>query len=591
MRTQLGARSVRHPSFAERVAARLSCVIKDQAAAPLFGPLWQDPSAVEITRADAPDALFRALVRRAELIMEHTPPEMKYLGGILCDATLRTALFCEAFGPHCTLLDVYRAGKEPETVGEADVYSVERTAAFLDEFVSAISILPGKAKSSAARFISKGILDNLSSVRYVSTQLFKILAAGTKAELDLVECLVALSVLGALPHCRVVAPVEIRLWLYRNPAAAVAQLAKQVKSKVLWLLLVEFVSAAIERWPVLDRALAKTTEHETTAPFRFKVVNNDAKLRGDMFALIRYHILESEPRPGKPPKSGRYNVASDSVRCVPISSPYENALSTYGIKRKLSSKTIAEIGPRFAGLYRAVVERAPHGRYIDLDAMAQLGVPDTDAGRALYLHAIEQRSVGLVLVATLPAVERAQRRAVAAARLTGTVEVCARCNSLRDTPAGAKANKATGGTLLDVKTGSRQCANCGGVDAIVDIDPCGYWFVYIGRHIDRDRATAVVCAFCGAFSQAHELRGNLPMCSACAAAPDPAARCTVECAVCNAKMHRKTTRVEVLCKNERAIDGSPRTASVCHTCSDLESLNRTWDLTMMRRYLGGKGRR
>ena len=48
---------------------------------------------------------------------------------------------------------------EPETVGEADVYSVERTAAFLDEFVSAISILPGKAKSSAARACSRAAGD------------------------------------------------------------------------------------------------------------------------------------------------------------------------------------------------------------------------------------------------------------------------------------------------------------------------------------------------------------------------------------------------------------------------------------------------
>ena len=583
-------RSVRHPSFAERVAARLGCVNKDRAAAPLFGPLWQDPAAVAVTKTDAPDALYCVLVRRAERIMELTPPEMKYYGGILCDATLRTALFCEEFGPHCTLLDVYRAGKEPETVGEADVFSVERTSAFLDEFVSAISILPGKAKSSAARFISKGILDNLSSVRYVSTQLFKILSGGTKAELELVECLVALSILGALPHCRVVAPVEIRLWVYRNPATAVARLAERVKSKVLWLMLVEFVSASVERWPVLDRALAKTTEHETKAPFRFKVINNDAKLRGDIFALIRYHILESEPRPAKPPKSGRYNVASDAVRCVPITSPYEAALSAYGIKRKLSTKTIAEIGPRFATLYRAVVEHAPRGRYIDVDAMAQLGVPDTEAGRSLYLHAIEQRSVGLVIVATLPAVERAQRRAVAAAKLHPTVEVCVRCNSLRDTPAGAKANKATGGSLLCIKTGSRQCANCNGIDTIADINPCGYWFVYIGRHIDRDRSIATVCAFCGAFSQPSEIRGNLPMCKACATAPDPAARQTVMCAVCDTKLHRKSTRIEVLCKNDRAIDGSPRTAFVCHTCSDLESLNRTWDLKMMRRYLTAKGR-
>ena len=80
------------------------------------------------------------------------------------------------------------------------------------------------------------------------------------------------------------------------------------------------------------------------------------------------------------------------------------------------------------------------------------------------------------------------------------------------------------------------------------------------------------------------------MCKACATAPDPAARQTVMCAVCDTKLHRKSTRIEVLCKNDRAIDGSPRTAFVCHTCSDLESLNRTWDLKMMRRYLTAKGR-
>lgn len=70
----------------------------------------------------------------------------------------------------------------------------------------------------------------------MSTQLFKILGSGDPSERELVETLVCLSTLGAMPHCRVVAPVEIRLWLYRNPAAAVAELTKQIKSKGLWLM-------------------------------------------------------------------------------------------------------------------------------------------------------------------------------------------------------------------------------------------------------------------------------------------------------------------------------------------------------------------
>jgi len=321
------------------------------------------------------------------------------------------------------------------------------------------------------------------------------------------------------------------------------------------------------------------------------VVNNDAKLRGDVFALIQFHLLGIRPAGVKPPKSGRYTASAEAIRCIPITNPYENALAAHGIKRKLSTKTIAAIGPRFAALYRAVVEQAPHCRKIDLDAMERLGVPDTEAGRTLYLHAIEQRSVGLVIVPTLPCVEAAQRRAVEQAGFKRTVEVCVRCNSLRDTPAGAKPNKATGGSLLCIKTGERQCANCGGCGTIADIEASGYWFVWLSRHIDRDRCTATVCAFCGAFSQPAELCGNLPMCKSCAAAPDPASRRSAACAICDGKLHRKTTRAKVLCKNAKGIDGSPGTAVVCHTCSDLESLARPWDVKTMRTFLAVRPRR
>ena len=98
---------------------------------------------------------------------------------------------------------------------------------------------------------------------------------------------------------------------------------------------------------------------------------------------------------GKAPKSGRYLVAADKI-VRPVRSPFETAIATFGIKRKLSNKIIDEtIGKAGSSqMYCRVVEQAPHGRYIDLDAMASLGVPDTDAGRALYLHAIEQRLVG-----------------------------------------------------------------------------------------------------------------------------------------------------------------------------------------------------
>ena len=491
--------------------------------------------------------------------------------------------------PGCTLCDIYCAKREPEITEEADVFSVENTSAFFEDFISAISLMPGKTKSPSARFLSKGILDHLSSVRYVSTQLFKILAGGTDDERRLIECIVSLSVLGAFPHCRVVAPVPIRVWLYRNSSAAVAQVAERVKSKVLWLMLVEFISGAIDRHPLLDRALYRTTLHETKPAYRFKLVNNDLKLRSDVFAMIRFHILGKENgSAAKPPKSGRYLITTDKIRCVPVSSPFETAIATYGIKRKLSNKIISEtIGKEgSAHMYCRVVEQAPQGRYIDLDAMASLGVPDTDSGRALYLHAIEQRLVGLTLVPTLPAVEKLQRRALTRAGFHPTVEVCIRCNSLRETPAGAKPNKATGGSLLCIKSGRRECANCGKGE-IVDVDPCGYWFLWLSRHIDKDRKTAAVCAFCGRFSAPAALRGNVPICEPCVAAEELASKRSVNCAICDTKLHRKSARVEVLCVNSRSLDGSPQKKLVCHTCSVLESPDRIWDLKAMRQHLAG----
>ena len=590
MTTQSGnSKSAQHPSFTERIAAQLDCVIKDMELSPLFGPLWQYAPAASVTAADPPGALAEALVRRAELILEHTPVGFEYLGGILADATLRTALFAEGV-PHCTLSDVYRSRKEPEATTERDIFSVENTEQYVDEFVSAISVLPGKTKSASARFLAKGILDNLSSVRYVSTQLFKILASGEEPERRLVETLVAMSVLGAMPHCRVIAPVEVRQWLYRDPASAVAKITKRMKSKALWLMLVEFVSATVDRWPILDRTLARTTEHDGTEEARFKIINNDSKLRKDVIGTIQFHILRTAPDGSKPPKTGRYNISSAGLRCVPVVSPYEEAISSLGIKRKLSGKIISEIGPDFSSIYRAVVETAPRIRQIDLSAMARLGVPDTDAGRTLYVHAIEQRSAGLIIVPALPIVETCQRRAAERAGVDRLVDVCTRCNSLRETPAGEKQNKATGGSLLSLKDGEKECANCGS-SAIASIDPAGYWFLWLARNIDREQNVATVCAFCGFFAKPVALRGCLPICGTCNASKHERPRKTTECALCSAKIHRKASFVRVLCKNPRSPNGTPKIAPVCHACSDLDAASRVWDIQSMKNQMETRGRR
>lgn len=573
------------------MAAQLDCVIKDLEISPLFGPLWQYAPAAAVTTADAPDALAKVLVQRAESILEHTPVGFEYLGGILADATLRTALFAETI-PQCVLSDVYRSRKEPEAATERDIFSVENTEQYVDEFVSAISVLPGKTKSASARFLAKGILDNLSSVRYVSTQLFKILASGEEPERRLVETLVAMSVLGAMPHCRVIAPVEVRQWLYRDPTSAVAKITKRMKSKALWLMLVEFVSATVERWPILDRTLMRATEQDASIPSdsRFKMVNNDSKLRRDVIGTIQYHILKSVPEGTKAPKAGRYNISSAGLRCVPVVSPYDEAIGLLGIKRKLSGKIITEIGPEFPRMYQAVVETAPHTRQIDLKTMKRIGIPHTDAGRTLYLHAIEQRAAGLIIVPTLPIVETCQRRAARKAGVELLVDICTRCNSLRETPLGEKQNKATGGSLLSLKDGEKECANCGST-AIASVDPAGYWFMWLARHIDRDQNVATVCAFCGYFAKPVALKGNMPICGVCNAGKHERPRKATECAICSTKIHRKATFVRVLCKNPKAVDGSPKVAFVCHPCGDLDAHNRVWDIQSMKKQMRPKARR
>ena len=152
-------------------------------------------------------------------------------------------------------------------------------------------------------------------------------------------------------------------------------------------------------------------------------------------------------------------------------SPYEEAISTLGIKRKLSGKIVTDIGPQFSGIYTAVVEGAPRVRQIGLAARGtKLGVPRTAAGRTLYLHAIEQRAAGLVVVPTLPMVETCQRRAAVRARVELQVDVCARCNSLRETPAGEEAEQGDGRFAPVAQDGRKECANCGS-SAIVSIDP------------------------------------------------------------------------------------------------------------------------
>lgn len=146
MRTQSGpAGSGGGPSFIERLSAQLDCVIKDPEHAALYGPLWQYEPAASVTTADAPDALYLVLLDRAARILDEAPPGFEYRAGVLADATLRAALYAEGV-QHCTLTDVYRAGKQPEAADADSVFSIEQTQRYVEDFVSAISMSPGKTK-------------------------------------------------------------------------------------------------------------------------------------------------------------------------------------------------------------------------------------------------------------------------------------------------------------------------------------------------------------------------------------------------------------------------------------------------------------
>lgn len=542
----------------------------------LLCPLWQYEPAIEVAgAADPPTAMAEALFERCRRILAETPPGHEYLGGILCDANLRTALFAEGV-PHCTLREIYREGIEPERAGVPDVYSVESTDRFVDEIVSAVAVQPGKPKSAAARFFGKGCVNSLSSVRYVATQFQKILESGSAEERDLVHTYIGMGLLGAYPGSRIVAPVEIRAWLYRDPAGAVAKIAGEVKSKLLWLLLVEFVSAVVDRWPTLGRIIAAATDQPP--PAAFSAVDNDSRLRRDLFALVGRRFLGD---PGSPPRASRYNAVPESARCVPVVSPYESALFQYGVKRKLSGNTIRAVGPGFAAMYRGVVEDATCPRQIERAVMERHGIPDTAAGRTLYIHALEQRAAGLTLVPTLPVVEEIQRRAARWAGIVPIVQVCARCNSLRDTPAGAKAPKATTGSLLSIQNGTRECANCGSA-AVVDVDAPGYWFLWLSRHIDREPTVATLCGLCGCLSRTAGLIGEVPACAPCLAAERRRARTTVPCAVCEARIFKKAPARAVLCANPRSATGTPVAKLVCRACADLEAPTEIWDTSTLK---------
>jgi hypothetical protein len=548
----------------------------------LLCPLWQYQPAAAVTADDPDGTLAEILFARACRILEETPEGHAYHGGILCDATIRAALFAETL-PRCTLREVYQKGLQPETAPIDQLCSVENTDRFVKEIASAVLVQPGRPKSAAARFFAKGTVNTLSSVRYVATQFQKIVSSGEPSERDLVETYVSMAVLGSFPGCRVTAPLPIRVWLYRDPKAAVTGISERVKSKLLWLMLVEFVGAVVERWPTLDRILAMSTEREVGSGVPFRSVNNDTKLRRDVYALIRYHFLGGAEAGGSAPRTGRYTSAADAnARCAPVVSAYDAALVQHSIKRKLSGNTIRALGPRFPLMYRAIVEESRRPRQIEPRLMERYGIPDTDEGRTLYVHALEQRAAGLTIVPTLPIVEQVQARAAKAAGIAPIVQICVRCNTLRDTPAGEKSNKATTGTVLTLQTGSRECANCGCGDTIVDVDARGYWFVWLARNIDRDPNVATICGVCGCFSRAHALIGAIPVCEPCTAAERRRPRATASCAVCATKIYKKAPSRPVLCIDPRSKSGTPETKLVCRSCQDLEASDTAWDTKSLK---------
>ena len=178
-------------------------------------------------------------------------------------------------------------------------------------------------------------------------------------------------------------------------------------------------------------------------------------------------------------------------------------------------------------------------------------------------------------------VEKLQRRAISRAGFTQRSSLH-RCNSLRESPAGAKQNKATGGSLLCIKSGRRECANCGRAE--VWTWTCGYWFLWLSRHIDGT-GRLPPCAHSAADSRPRRPSRQRAHLRLCVDSEESATRRSVGCAVCDTNFtgSRPGPRFSASTAG-RSTDRQKKL--VCHTCV-LESPTRVWDLKAMRQHLTG----
>lgn len=492
-------------------------------------------------------AIFNRMARLIELGQTHH--NIRYSCNVLADSYQDSYQYCVKH-PHATVADVYRAKVNPES-STAPLYCIDTAIQFEKTLIAANSPV---ATTMASKLLAKARNLEISSVRYISAQIEKILRGSIESDVNCIVHFLGCEIMGNVPSAQHTASTAMRCKFYSDTIEECLRFIRYSGSTPLFSCLSEYLYAASEHCISVLRFLVK--------PGKYRLPDGPDHVR-------QTYYLQS--------KRTRFRRKRTPHEKVSERATSDRAVAQYSVKRKASSRVVRNVGmERLKKAYTYVLTCAPSSIYVAPDVLKKVQDMGMDSENAhyVYLHACTQRNA-LKIEPLLPEVAVHVRKAVGGPQY---VHICLGCYSLRTRCKHVNANRRNSGVIVDAE-GRVQCASCNSRSVWV-LDGCGIVFKSLAKASDREPISATICTGCKQLVSRFTFKSIFPYCKSCVKAPPRASRCCL----CSCHISKTTTQHQVLAQEE---PGS-RTfvATVCGgSCALLEDKGRIWQLSTLRRSL------
>jgi hypothetical protein len=417
----------------------------------------------------------------------------------------------------CTdMFEAYSTGLAPEMCREYPVTLRNNEALIKDIWNSSDST----STSNFKRLMRKGGPFQ-SSVRYVHSQLRRGLTDPLTRKCIATIC--RLSLLGAYPHCKVIAPPERRLQVYTKPDVSIIDMfassnapASNTCSHRYFYIIAEYVSSASSASPSIWSHVKQDTRYTA-----FDLVVRDAA------DLIRRHkkpprvSLAAAPRTWTPAATMATMLQSVQLR-KKLAAVSAGTISTADISRIYRNTILAPVVSVAASLEPLVGARSARDfaackRETDQKKWFAKLTATQKVKVQVFCHGLVTRAAVVACPLSI-AVKAAQQSIVARTKQTAThVTVCRACGTFRNKGLMSGTSRSTIGmqvTLPAVDQNSFRCNGCKHSWGLCRVDLVGN-ALYTRPKLDAPKRWIYLCASCGFPSESCSFDGILPTCSKC----------------------------------------------------------------------------